>query len=236
MIFFDMSNARARGCGGRRGRGGRREALGRRTDDLIVRRHEDVPITVGGGAGYNPVLLAITPLQLPGVLAIARSYTEYRFIRFSARLISAGSSTSAGIKFLGYAFVDPLTLPNDYVSTSVLASFRANQYHGSEIVARLPMGANQQRFYPVSQEVPDEEDLSDPNKVQAWLVFGTNRVSGAPTPFGELHVSYTMLLRGPTRPTIAIPPGLSNLRHYIMNTTAHLEPQDGSDDDSGVVA
>jgi len=178
-----------------------------------------VPIIVGGGAGYNPVLLAITPLQLPGVLPIARSYTEYRFIRFSARLIGSGSSTSTGVKFLGYSFVDPATLPNDYVSTSVLASFRANAYHGNEIVARLPMGANQQRFYPVDQAPPDVDDLSDPNKVQAWLVFGTNRVSGAPTPFGELHVNYTILLRGPTRTTFAIPPGVApNLRHFIMNT------------------
>jgi hypothetical protein len=216
-----MSNrGNGRGRRGRRGRGGRSN-LGRRTDDLVVNRHEDVPLIVGGGAGYNPVLLAITPLQLPGVLAIARSYTEYRFIRFSARLISSGSSTSTGIKFLGYSFVDPDSLPDDYVSTSTLAAFRANQYHGSDLSARLPQGANQQRFYPVLQDDATPEQLGDPNLTQAWLVFGTNRVSGAPTPFGELHVSYTLLLRGPTRPTHQIPPGLRTLRSHLLNNVVH---------------
>jgi len=180
-----------RGRGGRRGRG--RRGRGGFTG-LRISRHEMIHQSDGVVVGAGVITIPIVPDTFPGLLPIARQYTEYRFVRFQMRFVPGTGTQQQGFIHSGFFFTTPAQIDATTNSLSTTAGYRVGSLHEGPIVSRLPRGAEQQRFYQVFQQNMTAEEINDMNNTQAFAFVGYFNVQSL---IYTVMCSYTVLLRGP---------------------------------------
>lgn len=191
-VVVNAGRGRGRGGGrgrGRRGRGGRVSGGG-----ITVSRTEFLGSVNAGTGGFNGSYLFVYP-QETTIVGIARSYSEYRYVRFQARLVCRASSSTLGTHFAGFLYSPPVAI-TQLSHAAALGSFRVGQAYGSFVRSNLDSRARRQAWFPVLQtDLTDPQSVS-PDIVQAWLFTGTQSVQSGVTT-ADIHISYTIQFRGP---------------------------------------
>jgi len=216
------SRGRGRGRGGRRGRGGNR-ALGRNPEDLVLTRHQMLN-RVGGGTGFT-VNIVPFPYVFTGGLVVMRQYTEYCITRLTCRMQTSTSSTAQGVIWGSFSFISPETIDGSFDGVSQMAGFRVGGAHDCVLNLRLPRGAQQQRFYPILQDTPTDEQLRDPNIIQCWFLHGSDGINAAFPAAYYISITYTIVLRGPARGSTAAIPTLASIANWQNEPEEESEPE-----------
>lgn len=161
---------------------------------LTVSRQEFLGSVLPGNGGFNGQYLFVYP-QETTVVAIARSYSEYRYTKFHVRLVPRASTSTLGTHFAGFLHTVPVAI-TQLSHVAPLQGFAVGQAYESRVVARLDTRARRQTWFPMLQtDLTDAQSVS-PDIVQAWLFNGTQSVQSGVTT-ADLHVSYTIQFRGP---------------------------------------
>lgn len=172
----------------------RRRAGTSNGQQLTVRRTEFLGSLLPGNGGFNGQYLFVYP-QETTVVNIARSYSEYRYSRYQVRIIPRAATSTLGTHFGGFLYTAPVAI-TQLSHASALGSFGVQQSYGRNVITRLDRRARRQNWFPMLQtDLTDAQSVS-PDIVQAWLFTGTQSVQSGVTT-GDIHVSYTLQLRGP---------------------------------------
>jgi hypothetical protein len=148
----------------------------------------------GNGAFQFTAAIAVYPDEAT-LLPIARAYSEYRFRKFTVKLIPRCPTSTLGTKWAGFGYSVPFT-PADYAQVNALAGVTVTQAYEREGITSLVPSNRAQNWYPVLQSDLTSAQLGDPNIVQAYLYLGTQSVQSGVTA-ADIHVSYTVEFRGP---------------------------------------
>jgi hypothetical protein len=157
----------------------------------------------GNGSYQFSSVLAVYPDE-ETLVPIARSYSEYKFVKFEVSLQPRCSTTTQGSKWLGFGYSVPF-VPQDYAAASALGKFDSTTAYLTVGRSRLQPSNSAQRWYPIYQNALTSVQLADPNIVQAYLYLGSQGVQSGVVP-ADIHVKYTIHMRGPVAPTAAIGP------------------------------
>lgn len=164
------------------------------------------------------------------LLPIARSYSEYKFTRFQVTLQPRCATSTQGSKWAGFGYSVPF-VPADFAQASALGGFKSSQAYIASPSVNLQPSNSAQRWYPVYQTDLTPAQLADPNIVQAYLYAGTQSVQSGVTA-ADIHVSYTVQLRGPVATTTAITPAaIPTIQTLSSAQVSSYDDLDGNDEE-----
>jgi len=184
-----------------------------RTGDIVtVNRSEYIGAFPASSGAFTSATLSVYPGS-PAISPIAQLYTEYRFVRYSLRIVPRASTSTLGTIFVAFRGAPPTGAPVSLAAAATLARFRTRGAgHEGEFVASLDCRTALRPWLRYVSE-PTSAQLLDPDFVQAWLVIGSDSVQSGVIP-ADLHVSYTVRFR-----SSADLPGAVVSDEFVVQTT-----------------
>jgi hypothetical protein len=205
----------------RRGRG-----RGGSGDQIRVVRSELLGSAPASNGGFTQLLGVVYPGEAT-LQGIARSYSEYRYVRFVLRLVPRCSSSTLGNSYVGY-FASPPNELADLSQAASLARFRVGPAFGRVTTSGVDARARARRWLAISQADLTATQLVDPDFVQAWFVVGSSAVQSGVIPF-DIYADYTIMFRGARAVSGSIAPAAVprlHLAHAPFATDGDADPEE----------
>jgi len=165
--------------------------------NVTITRRDFLGAIPPGTGDFVSTTLAAYP-QEATIVAIARSFAEYRYTSYRVSLVPASSSSTTGNGFVGFSLSPPTELTS-LAACASLQGFRAGPGYALRTGSGLDTRGRARRWLRVIPTDLTPSQLLDPDIVQAWPVVGSQGVQSGVRAW-NVFLDFTIQFRGNVPP------------------------------------